>query len=167
MQKDSGFSLAELLTVIAILAILAAIAIPGLIGWRSKAQLGRAARDVYSNFQKAKIEAARRNTPCTITFSANDYVVYTDINADWAYQAGEEIVGPIPWSNYPGVSLDTAEGGGDGLSFANPGNGIAFTPNGFTQDNTGTLAGGTVYLSSQGNKKTRIVLSPAGSVRIN
>ena len=167
MRKDSGFSLMELMTVIGILAILAAIAIPSLIGWRSKAQLGRAARDVYSNFQKAKVEAARRNTAITITFSANDYVVYVDANSDWTYQNGEEITPPIPWSNYAGVSIDTSEGGGDGLSFANPINGIAFAPNGFPTDNTGALATGTVFIKNQNNNKSNIVVSPAGNVRID
>ena len=169
MKKDAGFSLMELMVAIAILAILAAIGIPGLIGWRDKAQLGRAARDVYSNFQKAKIEAVRRNTPITVTFRTveNDFIVYVDANDDWTYQAGEEIARPIPWSNYPGVSLDTAEGGGDGLSFGNPVNGIEFTPNGFARDNTDALAGGTVYLNNQSNKKISIVVSPAGNIRIN
>ena len=46
MQKEAGFSLTELMTVIAILAILAAIAIPNFIGWRGGSQLSRASRDV-------------------------------------------------------------------------------------------------------------------------
>jgi type IV fimbrial biogenesis protein FimT len=166
MQKDAGFSLMELMVAIGILAILAAIAIPSLIGWRGKAQLGRAARDVYSNFQKAKFEAGRRNTPCTVTFRANGYVIYVDANDDWIYQAGEEIASPVPWSDYPGVRVDAAQGGGDGLSFANPGDGIEFTPNGFARDNTGTLAGGTVFLIGGDSKTSTIVISPAGNIRI-
>jgi type IV fimbrial biogenesis protein FimT len=166
MRKDSGFSLMELMTVIGILDILAAIAIPGFMTWRHNAQLRRAALDVYSNLQKAKVEAARRNTTITVTFSANDYVVYVD-DGDWNYEAGEEITGPIPWSNYAGVSVDTAEGGGDGLSFANPVNGIAFAPNGFPTDNTGALASGTVFIKNQSDNKSSIVVSPAGNVRID
>jgi prepilin-type N-terminal cleavage/methylation domain-containing protein len=115
MRKESGFSLMELMTVIGIVAILATIAVPSLIAWRHNSQVRRAALDVYSYLQKAKAEAARRNDTITVTFSANDYVIYVD-DGDWNYQAGEEIAGPIPWSNYAGVSLDTAEGGGDGLS---------------------------------------------------
>lgn len=157
----------ELMTVIGILAILAGTAIPGLIAWRNNAQLQRAALDVYSNLQKAKVEAARRNTAITVTFSPNDYVVYVDANSDWTYQPGEEIARPIQWSIYAGVSIDTAEGGGDGLSFANPINGIAFAPNGFPTDNTGALASGTVFIKNQKNKKSSIVVSPAGNVRID
>jgi type IV fimbrial biogenesis protein FimT len=169
MKKDAGFSLMELMVAIGILAILAAIAIPGLIGWRDKAQLGRAARDVYSTFQKAKIEAVRRNTPITITFRSveEDYIVYVDADDDWTYDPGEEIAPAIPWSNYPGVSIDASQGGGDGLSFANPADGIQFTPNGFARDNTDALAGGTVYINNHSNKKISIVVSPAGNIRIN
>jgi Tfp pilus assembly protein FimT len=64
------------------------------------------------------------------------------------------------------VSIDTSEGGGDGLSFANPINGIAFAPNGFPTDNTGALATGTVYIKNKDNKRSSIVVSPAGNVRI-
>lgn len=169
MRKDSGFSLLELMTVIGILTILGAIAVPGLVSWRQNAQLRRATLDVYSNLQKAKIEAARRNTPVTITFGSNDYVVYVDANNDWTYQAGEEIAGPVPWSRYTGVGIDTAEGGGDGLTFSNPTNGMAFSPNGLTQDSSipPVLSGGTVYLTGQNNKKTSIVVSAAGNIRIN
>ncbi len=166
MRNNKGFSLIEIMTVIGILAILAGVATPSLISWRHNAQLRRAAQDVYSNLQKAKVEAARRNTAITITFSSNDYVVYIDANSDWTYQNGEEIARPIAWSKYAGVSIDSSEGGGDGLSFANPINGIAFSPNGFPTDNTGALASGTVYIKNKDNKRSSIVVSPAGNVRI-
>jgi type IV fimbrial biogenesis protein FimT len=167
MRNNKGFSLIEIMTVIGILAILAGVATPSLISWRHNAQLRRATQDVYSNLQKAKVEAARRNTAITITFSANNYVVYVDANSDWTYQDGEEIARPIAWSNYAGVSIDSSEGGGDGLSFANPINGIAFGPNGFPTDNTGALASGTVFIKNKKNKKSSIVVSPAGNIRIN
>ena len=110
MRKDAGFSLMELMTVIGILAILFAIAIPGLIGWRNNAQLGRAARDVYGNFQKAKIEAARNNVTVAITFAGNVGTVYVDSNGDFN-PAGEEVIGTFNLANYAGVNLDTSQGG--------------------------------------------------------
>ena len=58
MQKKAGFSILELMVTIGILAILAAVSLPGFIQWRAGAQLSYAAQDIYSNFQKAKVEAA-------------------------------------------------------------------------------------------------------------
>ncbi len=150
----------ELLTVIGILAIAAAIALPSLIGWRDRAKLGQAARDVYSNFQKAKIEAARRNTACTITFTANGYTVYIDANDSWGPDGPDTVINSTNWSQYPGVSLA-------GLPFAAPAGSIVFAPNGFPNDNTGALAGGTVLINGRGGRTSSITLSPAGNVRID
>ena len=70
MRKDAGFSLGELITIMGILTVLAAIALPNFIGWRSKAQLGRAAQDVYSQFQKAHRLYKRNLDSCSIWSSA-------------------------------------------------------------------------------------------------
>jgi prepilin-type N-terminal cleavage/methylation domain-containing protein len=167
MNKDSGFSLFELLTAIAIFSILAAIAVPNFIDWRNNAQLSRAARDVYSIFQKAKLEAVRRNMTCTITFSANDYTVYVDSNQSLTLDGGEEVIRSRNWSEYPGVSLDTSAGGGDGLSFANPNDSIAFAPDGMPRNNLSSLGSGTVFLSYQGNRHHTVTISTAGNIRID
>ena len=90
MRKDAGFSLGELITIMGILTVLAALAIPNFIGWRNKAQLSRAAQDMYSQFQKAKIEAVRRNAKCMITFGASDFQVYVDADDSWNFNAGDQ-----------------------------------------------------------------------------
>lgn len=165
MQDNKGFSAMELLTVIGIIAIMAAIAVPSLISWRNNSQLSRATQDVYSHLQRAKAEAARRNQLITVTFSNNECVVYID-DGSWTWEDGEEIIGPLNWSEYPGVSLDTTQGGGDGLIFTNPNDSISFAPNGFCLDNTGSLIGGTVFLSNN-NRQTQITITATGSVSIN
>ena len=167
MHKNSGFSLMELMTVIGILAILATIAIPGYLGWRDNTQLTRAAQDVYSIFQKAKIEAARRNVVVAITFAANVGTVYVDSNGNFAPDGGENVINSIDLSDYPGINLDTSEGGGDGIIFSNPDDSIAFAPNGFPVDNTGSLASGTLFLTNRKSRKASIRISPAGNVGIN
>jgi type IV fimbrial biogenesis protein FimT len=167
MNKNSGFSLFELLTAIAIISILAAIAVPNFISWRNNSQLSRAARDVYSSFQKAKLEAIRRNMTCTITFTTNDYMIYVDSNQSLSLDGGEEVIRSRNLSEYPGVSLDTSQGGGDGLSFVNPNNSIAFAPDGLPRNNLSSLGSGTVFLRNQGSRQNTVTISTAGNIRID
>jgi prepilin-type N-terminal cleavage/methylation domain-containing protein len=158
MRKDSGYSFVEIMTVIAILSILAGIAIPSYISWRANGQLNRAALDVYSNLQKAKSEALKRNTLCAVTFTANDYTVYVD-NGNLVHDAGEPVISSNRWSQYPGVNLD-------GTTFNNPVDSIAFAPDGLTRDDTHNLGSGEVMISYQGNRQKTIEVSIAGTIRI-
>ena len=80
MRKDSGFSLMELMTAIAILAILAAIAIPGYIGWLPNYRLRSAARDLQSTMQLARLRAVRENADVVVSFDTvnDDYEAFVD-----------------------------------------------------------------------------------------
>jgi prepilin-type N-terminal cleavage/methylation domain-containing protein len=70
MRNDSGFSVVELVVVIAILGILTTIAVPNFVAWIPKYRVKDAAQDLYSNIQLAKMEAIKRNQNCTVTFDA-------------------------------------------------------------------------------------------------
>ncbi|MGD8993216.1 MAG: GspH/FimT family protein [Desulfobacterales bacterium] len=169
MRNKMGFSIMEILTVIAIMAILAAIAIPGLIGWRNNAQLGRAARDVYSSFQKAKMESVRRNGNCGIEFRTNDYVVYIDSDLSFDFNAvNDQVIQTVNWSDYPGVRLDLSQGGGDGLTFSNPNTGLVFAPDGLPRNNVGGLGSGTVFITFQNSsRQNTVTISTVGNIQIN
>jgi prepilin-type N-terminal cleavage/methylation domain-containing protein len=169
MRNQSGYSLIELLTVIGILAILAAFAVPDWIGGRNRAQLGRAARDVYSIFQKAKLEAIRRTAFCTVSFDAATYKVFIDSNQNLVLDAGEQTLLAGKWSGYPGVSLDASQAGceGGGLSFTNPSNSIAFAADGLPRNNAGGLGSGKVCLKNQSGRHKSISVGMAGNIRID
>ena len=159
MQKDAGFSFVELMTVIAILAILAGIAIPSFISWRGNSQLSRASRDVYSILQKAKMEAIRRNENCAVTFNANEYFIWIDSAGDFSYDGGEVVVSRVSWLNYPGVSLDNT-------TFDDPVDSIAFAPDGLPKKNGDVLGSGEITISYKGDRKKTIEVLVAGSIRI-
>lgn len=59
--KSQGFSLVELLILLAIIAILAGLSGTALMKWIPQANLKRAARTIVSMCQEARVEAIKRN----------------------------------------------------------------------------------------------------------
>lgn len=70
LTYQKGFSLAELMIVIAIVGILSAIAIPNIISYRQNAQLRASAADLLGTFRKAQIYSIKSNQSTTIEFDA-------------------------------------------------------------------------------------------------
>ena len=71
MQKRSGFTLMQLVLVMVLLAIVAAAGVPNFLSWLPKYRLKRAARDLYSNLQLAKMSAVRFNKKCKVQYYKN------------------------------------------------------------------------------------------------
>lgn len=69
MRNKKGFSLFELMIVIAIIAILSAITVPNLIGWYRNQGLRNAVVELQSNLQLAKMNAVKQNQSCSININ--------------------------------------------------------------------------------------------------
>jgi len=81
-----GFTTLELLVVISILLIMAAIALPNLSGWARNQRLKGVARDLMSHFQFARLEAIKRSTTIALAFNpgageVGNYTVFVDDGA--------------------------------------------------------------------------------------
>ncbi|GAI18719.1 unnamed protein product, partial [marine sediment metagenome] len=68
MRKNSGFTFLELMVVIGIVGLLAAIAVPNLISRLPKYRVGSAARNVISAVEFARMQAIRENDFVYVNF---------------------------------------------------------------------------------------------------
>jgi type IV fimbrial biogenesis protein FimT len=94
MNNRLGFTLIELMVVIAILALVSAIGVPSLIGWRDDAKLRDAVSLLRGDLEMAKIRAVRENDFVAVLFNANGYTVFIDDGAGDPLKAGDWIVDP-------------------------------------------------------------------------
>jgi type IV fimbrial biogenesis protein FimT len=171
----TGFTLMEVIIAVAIIGILSAIAVPQFFVWVADYRLRGAARDLYSNFQKAKMTAIKRNINCAITFNKIiegtkfDYVVYIDANKNNKYDPNEDIISQVLLSSYKSVFFNTNKGGGDGLTFENNSEGnptIAFKPNSIPRNQLGGFTNGTAYLKNTNEKALEIRINQSGNISI-
>jgi prepilin-type N-terminal cleavage/methylation domain-containing protein len=87
MHNSKGFTIIELMIVIAIMGIMAAMGIPNFLGWLANYNLKAAANELYSNMQFARINAVKQNKEWAVVFdTANDiyYVCSDNGDGDWA-----------------------------------------------------------------------------------
>ena len=176
MMRKNGFTIVELIVIIAILVVLVLIAIPGFSRWLPNYRLRAATRDLFSNFQHAKLTAIKRHRTCAISFDQDidtttyDYVVYVDMGNDLELDAGDEVLTKVLFSErYEGVIFDTTKGGGDGIDFIDNDDGnpsVGFLSNGFGVDNNGNPVAGSVFLTNTTGRQREVAVASAGSITI-
>jgi prepilin-type N-terminal cleavage/methylation domain len=96
-KTDCGLTVVELLTVVAILSLLAAVALPLIFSSLPKYRLRAAARELAIDFKRARVEAAKRNRNVLIRFTpavdahGGGYDLCVDDNTNNVCDTGEEI----------------------------------------------------------------------------
>jgi len=74
-RNHAGFTIWELMTVIAVISVLSAIAVPNMIGWRERAKLRGAFANLRGDLQWAKIRAIRDHNLVAVVFEPGRYEV--------------------------------------------------------------------------------------------
>jgi len=86
LRDKKGFTMIELLIVVAIIAVTAAVAIPNIISWIPTMRVNSAARDIVSEMQLARMKAVSERNNYVITFdtSTNQYSIYDDNDSNFS-----------------------------------------------------------------------------------
>lgn len=166
MRTATGFTLLELMVAAAIVTVVTVTAIPTVGPWIDHYRLKRAARELYSNLQLAKMTAIRTGNNCTVTFDQPvggevfDYVVFDDRDNDLELTAGEPVLRQVRWTDHKGIDDDSNTFGlnDDGLP------GVTFRSNGFSTDNAGGFGNGTVQLRNARGKTLRVSVTAAANI---
>jgi type IV fimbrial biogenesis protein FimT len=68
-NRDGGFTLIEVMIVVAIIGIAAAIGTPNYLEWNARYQLRQAATEIQSQLVLARLVAMTRNSPVSVTLA--------------------------------------------------------------------------------------------------
>ena len=74
-HRESGFTLIEMMIVVAIIGIASALAIPNYLAWQSRSELRQAVTEVQNQLLLARMAALSRNAPVAVAISLTQGVV--------------------------------------------------------------------------------------------
>ena len=172
MRKQAGFTVMELLTVVAIIGVMAGLAISSGIEWLPKHRLKSAANDLFSNMQRARMMAIKENRNWIIVFdrgTMHGYRVWSyGANNTWDNGASDDVLDrTVNLADY-GSGVDFGHGNatddvpGNGAA---PGDDISYNPDRVVFNSVGTGSAGYVYLDNNRNDTYAVGTLSSGVIR--
>lgn len=157
MCRYNGFTLIEALIVIFMIAITSTFAVPGIMKWRSAAQLRGAAENLKGNLELAKLKAIQENGPVAINFREKSYQIFLDTGITKGLLDENELI--LKKISLPaGIKIDFAQ-----TTFNDVANNW---PKKTRFKGRGTAGAGTAVLVNSNGKKKHITISTFGRITI-
>ncbi len=94
ISQQNGFTLFEMLGVLAVIGIVAIFAIPNMNAWIERNRVEAVARQIYFDLQFARSKAIRNHNNVIVTFQnsgSHQYTIHVDTNDDGTQDAGEDV----------------------------------------------------------------------------
>jgi type IV fimbrial biogenesis protein FimT len=169
-DADAGFTLLELLVVMGVITIMAAITVPSMLGAISHTKLRAASSDLAGLLQSGRVQAIKRNRTITVEIARRSDVPFAFVTNVDASVVGPEVqlgastmkVGE-PAGTPPALTAAV-------LSFTPVNDKVSFSPRGLPCKYAAgkcTAAGFVYYLmdSSQPKAWTAVSISPGGRIK--
>jgi len=161
-----GFSLIELLVVMAIAAVLLGIGVPNMQQYVVSSRLSTAANDFFTALNLARSEAVRRGAQVTLITNGaansrdwtSGWTMFVDANNDGALSAGEEVLRVGAAQDAPMTIFGSA----------NFGTSVAFDSSGRLTSGGGSfvICHGTALVADGIARSRALILNSAGRARI-
>lgn len=166
-----GFTLIEMLVVIAVIAVLVGIAIPSLATFQRTSELRSVAGGFLAALQAARTEAMKRGldtyvVPATGSDWSTGWTVFADANLNQSLDTASDpvllSVGAIPSRTAVASGVSEATAFADGSSRY-----VRFNGGGFPLAKDGSFRSGAIEFTVSGStEKRRVVLNAVGRARL-
>jgi len=170
LSDHQGFSVIELAVVVTIVVALAALSAPVMSGYSPTYNSKKAARQIVSQMQLARIHAIKNRVNTVVVFypenfvpadQANSFLIYEDTDNDWIQDSDENVIAQRTYMP-PKVNLIsaifTSNGSGEG----------GFDSQGLAARKSGSVVyvTGDVQLKNSKNQTRTISFNPFGKTKI-
>lgn len=138
LKSSKGFTLTELLVVVALIGIMVAIAAPSIVSQLSHVRLTRSVRNIASELNAARFKAIARNMPYRVNFTGSSYQLQFSNGA---------------WTDEPNRAPVTLE---DGIAITSPAGSFATE---FNANGSATATSICINNSQQANDRMKITVT--------